>query len=640
MMADSGVRKWIALSFAVVMVLLAGVLAGIHYWGKPTPPPSPVSVLVADFNNATSDPVFNGTLEPAFTVALEGATFITAYDREAAHRTAAQLQPGEGKMDEKVAQLVAQRQGVGVVVAGSIASEGGSYRLSTRAIDAFTGKLITAQELDGIKKDGVLLAAAKLAARVRIALRDDTPESLQLAAAETFTAASVEAAHTYAVARQLEGQGKSEEAIHSYLQAVELDPNLGRAYANLAAIYINLGQPELADKYQKLAVARIDRMSDREKYKTRGIYYLGARNNVDKAVEELSALVKQYPADNAGLKNLALAYFYERDLPKALEVGRHALQLYPKNVTGRGNVALYAMYASDFEGALQEARATLDLNPNFERAQVATALSDLALGRVAEAEEFYSRLEKTGALGASFAGSGLADLALYQGRDSDAVAILEKGIAQDRENKQQMGAAIKSAVLASARFAHKQTAPALKAADDALSWSKEDSVVVTVARAYAEAGLDAKAIALASQLEASTAADPQAYGKIIEGEIQLRKNKPREALKFFEEARKLADTWLGRFDLGRAYLEADQPTEAYSELDLTMKRRGEAAALFLDEYPSYHYFPPVYYYLARSQEALKSPAAADSYRAFLSIKEKGGDDPLIADARRRSAGQH
>ena len=41
-------------------------------------------------------------------------------------------------------------------------------------------------------------------------------------------------------------------------------------------------------------------MTDREKYRTRGGYYLLTRNT-DKAREELQALVKQYPADSAGL---------------------------------------------------------------------------------------------------------------------------------------------------------------------------------------------------------------------------------------------------------------------------------------------------------------------------------------------------
>ena len=46
-----------------------------------TPPaPAPVSVLVADFENRTGEPVFEGSLEQALAIAMEGASFITSYN--------------------------------------------------------------------------------------------------------------------------------------------------------------------------------------------------------------------------------------------------------------------------------------------------------------------------------------------------------------------------------------------------------------------------------------------------------------------------------------------------------------------------------------------------------------------------------
>jgi tetratricopeptide (TPR) repeat protein len=93
--------------------------------------------------------------------------------------------------------------------------------------------------------------------------------------------------------------------------------------------------------------------------------------------------------------------------------------------------------------------------------------------------------------------------------------------------------------------------------------------------------------------------EPQAYAKLIEGEILLRKGESRAAVRAFSEANALVDTWIGRFNLGRAYLEAGALTEADSEFDRCIKRRGEALALFLDEWPTYGYFPSVYYYMGR-----------------------------------------
>jgi len=42
----------------------------------------------------------------------------------------------------------------------------------------------------------------------------------------------------------------------------------------------------------------------------------------------------------------------------------------------------------------------------------------------------------------------------------------------------------------------------------------------------------------------------------LPGKRSLKRSNPREALNSFQEAQKLTDTWLGHFDLGRAYLDA------------------------------------------------------------------------------------
>src|SRR5262249_26235565 len=162
---------------------------------------------------------------------------------------------------------------------------------------AATGKPIANAIAEASSKNDVLSAAAKAAATIRNALGDTTPPSVQIAAAETFSAGSLEAAHEYAVAQDLRDAGKFEEALRRYQRAIELDPNLGRAYAGIAALYANQGRREEAAKSFQLAMARIDRMTEREKFRTRGIYYLVMREP-QKAQEQLEQLVRQYPADN------------------------------------------------------------------------------------------------------------------------------------------------------------------------------------------------------------------------------------------------------------------------------------------------------------------------------------------------------
>jgi tetratricopeptide (TPR) repeat protein len=414
---------------------------------------------------------------------------------------------------------------------------------------------------------------------------------------------------------------------------------MGRAYAGLASVYLNRGQRAEAKQYYQLALAKLDRMTEREVRRTRGVYYLFDRNP-QKAIEELSGLVKTYPNDSAALANLALAIFYTRDMAHALEEGRRAAAIYPKNVIRRNNVALYAMYASDFATAEREANAVLELNGQFLKAFVAKALSQLALGRRDEAAATYQKLESVSPAGASFAAAGLADLALVDGNTRAAVTVLEPAIARDVEAKNLGAAAVKQIALASAQVDLGRKDVAARTIDKALGWSRDPSVLFLAGRLQIQMGLRDKALASAAELENSVETDPIAYGLLLRGEAALAANNPRAAFDLFEQAKKRADTWFGRFDAGLANLKLERFAEASSDFDACLTRRGEATALFLDDIPTYRLFPPLHYYIGLAKEGLGNRAgAAESYRTFLAIRQVADPaaDPLVKDARARLA---
>src|SRR5207237_919041 len=111
--------RWIAVAAVVLMLVAGGVVYKTMFMGPPVKH-KPVNMLIADFANTTGDPVFDGTIEPMLSIAMEGASFITSYNRGEAHRISGQLNNGDTKMDQGRAQLVAARQGINVVVGGSI----------------------------------------------------------------------------------------------------------------------------------------------------------------------------------------------------------------------------------------------------------------------------------------------------------------------------------------------------------------------------------------------------------------------------------------------------------------------------------------------------------------------------------------
>ncbi len=252
---------------AAVLVSIGAVI-----WSYRTPPPPPplMSLLVADFENRTGDPVFDGTFEPALQTALEGASFITAYDRGAAKRLVTQLRPGSAGLDAEGARLVAGREGIAAVVSGAIERQGTRYQLTLRTTNPSDGKELVPPQRESAGRDQVLAAVGRLAAPVRRALGDTTPVSEQVAAAETFTAASLEAANRYSAAHEFQYVGRRDQALQAYQDAIRLDPNMGRAYAGLAVVNRNLNRPAEALQNYELALSHIGRMSEREKLRTPG----------------------------------------------------------------------------------------------------------------------------------------------------------------------------------------------------------------------------------------------------------------------------------------------------------------------------------------------------------------------------------
>jgi tetratricopeptide (TPR) repeat protein len=502
-------------------------------------------------------------------------------------------------------------------------------------LDAATGSSIVQEvQVHASSKQDVLAATGKLAEKIRKGLGDAAQESTQQSAAETFTASSLEAAHAYAQGQDLSRAAKFAEAIQAYRQAIELDPGMGRAYAGIASADQNLGRQSDAEASYKLALARIDRMTQREKYRTRAGYYLLIRNNAG-AIQELTALVKDYPADTSARANLAYAYFLQRDMDKAIDEEKRAIAITPRSVLQHSNLSQYALYAGDFNTAIKETQQVLKDNPAFETARRTLAVAYVATGHTEEGRAEYTKLQQMSPRGASMALSGLADLALYEGRLSEATNLLEKAIAADFAIKNTDAAANDEVTLAATLAVLNRSPQARASASKATSESQDPSVLYRAAQVFLAVGEQAQALRQVAPLAKRLESEPQVYVKLIEGESQLKRGKPREALVMFQEAQKLLDSWLGHFDLGRAYLDFGAFTEASSEFDVCLRRRGEATSVFFDDNPSYHWLPDVYYYQGRAREALKTPDAADSYRTFLSIKEKGEGDPLVADARKR-----
>ena len=619
---------------AAVVVMVLGLLGGTWWYARTLVPPKPhdpVTVVIADIRNNTGDPAFDGALEPTLRRALESASFISAYERARISGTFG-VRPPE-TLDEAEALAFATKQGVGVVLSGAIDRRGNGYDISVRSVHAVTGNLVVDTRGRAANKEQVLDVVTRLVSTVRRALGDETSDAAQMFAMRSISSTSLDVIRLYAAALDAQSDGKYEEARQNALKAVQLDPGFGMGYSLLGGMSRNLGNLQDAEKYGNQALSYLGGMTERERFAARGFYYRVAGDH-QQCVKEYGDMTALFAADVGAHNQRALCLSKLRKMRESVDEIRKAVEILPKRVLFRGNLAVYAAYGGDFQTAEQEARAVQEPN---DLVTLALAFAQSGQRLLPEASRTFEELKTMSPRGASWAASGLAHLALYEGRISEATRLLEEGAAADLTAGNTDRAARKLASLAFAHLVRGKTAPAIAAAELALQSSDAMETRFLAARVFVEAGALDKARPIAAELASALPAEPQAYGKILQGDIALKDGDARQAIKILSDANSVLDTWLGHFALGRAYLEAGALPQADAEFDRCIQRRGEALSLLVDEEPTYGHFPIVYYYQGLVREGLKNADFADSYREYLSIRAKSNEDPLLPEVKRRAA---
>lgn len=627
------------MDFVVIGLLSVALVFALYMnfsrTGGPVEQPDPISILIADFGNSTGEPLFDGTLEQTLSIGIEGASFVTAFNRMSAQSQIKKLKP-DGELDDEGARLIAVREGIKLILAGGIREEGGRYVFDVRAVDPTNGEIIFEVQEVARDRSEVLKAVAEASNQIREDLGDTKLKEESLRSLETFTASSLEAAHAYTQAQNLAYLGDYEAAIGLYKSAVDSDPEFGRAYSGWAVAAHHLGRSEEAEELWARALTFMESMTERERFRTQGLYFMVVSQNYRKAIESFEKLVENYPADGAGYNNLAVSYFNVLDFERAMEEAHRVLKIYPNSVFYQLNAALFSMYAGDFEAAEQQGRDALAIDESRAYGWLPIAMSAMSKDNFGGAIAAYGSMAATGSRGASMANLGLADISILRGQYDQAVERLTAGIEADVASGNQQGAASKYLAMAEAHVGSGNAGAARQAIADALAIRSGTSQQVAAALLYVELGQLEDVRAIADSLREQLQPQNRAYGTMLLGVIDSIEGRHADALDKLSSASQLADFWLVRMQLGKAYFRAGSFAEALDEFTACETRRGEASAVFLDDLPTWRYHGTLPYWRGRAQQEVGMlHAARQSYTEFLGYRND--ESPLVMDARARQA---
>jgi eukaryotic-like serine/threonine-protein kinase len=312
----AGGKSWKTLVPAAV-VLVAALIAGGFYWRSRSAAPAanatPLSekdtVVLADFDNKTGDPVFDDALKQALAVQLGQSPFINILSDRKVGETLRLMgsQPSE-HITPDVAKELCVRTGSKAIVLGSISNLGGQYVVGVDAVGCSNGDTLAKEQEQAASKQDVLNALGKAVASLRAKLGESLASIQKFDVPVEATTGSLEALKAFSMGISTYRTKGVAEAIPFFRRALELDPNFAMAYASLGLAYANLGQASLAAENITKAYDLRDRVSEREKYRISSTYYQNVTGELEQASQVYELWAKSYPQDAIPVANLGVIY--------------------------------------------------------------------------------------------------------------------------------------------------------------------------------------------------------------------------------------------------------------------------------------------------------------------------------------------
>jgi eukaryotic-like serine/threonine-protein kinase len=361
--AHKFLRRHRAAVFGITAGIVFIVLGGVTVWSllHSDSPPRPKladkkTIVLADFANATGDPVFDGALRQILAVQLGNSSYLAPLsDARVSQTLRLMVRPPDAKITPDIAAEICERTGSAAVVEGSITRLESEYMLDLRAKNCQTGDVLDEEQVPAAKKADVSKALGQMVNRFGTRAGESLPrvEKGPSIAAEVTTP-SLEAWKSYnAAMKAIQRRGEVAENVSLLKRAIEVDPKFAMAYSLLGRTYSDLGESELGAQNSSKAYELRDRVSDRENFFITYNYYRQVQRNLEMTRQTAESWAREYPGD---------------DMPHSFLSG------------------LTSMGTGHYEKAAEESERTIELNPNFTLAYENAAFAYVYLNRLSQAE--------------------------------------------------------------------------------------------------------------------------------------------------------------------------------------------------------------------------------------------------------------
>jgi predicted Ser/Thr protein kinase len=496
---DFGTLWIVAIKVAVTAVLL--VLAGYLYLHRTPKLTNKDTIVLADFDNKTGDPVFDGTLRQGLSAQLEQSPFLNLLSDERIARTLALMaRPNNKSLTNALAREVCQRTASAAAIEASIASLGSQYVLGLRAVNCRNGDSLAEEQVTADGKEQVLKAMGEAATRLRQRLGEslgsvekyDRPE-------QEVTTASLEALNAYSLGQKARQEKGATAAIPFFQQAVQLDAKFAMAYLALGLEYLNVDEMERSKDYIEKAYALRDRVSARERFRIVGEYLDSVQGDLRKADEDYELWAQNYPHDPVPLDALGNDAIIAGQYPQAVDYLLREKKLSGDGYYNYGNLVYAYLGLNRFDDARNTVEDGFARKLDPEDGHAALFRVDFLQGDTAGMKQEADWLAGKPDVG-HIVLDYQADTAAYRGRSKEAWDFSSRAAAAAAREDENESAAkyLARAALRAVEFG--ESAHGVEHADAALKLLPSLDVQVLAALALARAGVTARAQTLTQAL--------------------------------------------------------------------------------------------------------------------------------------------
>ena len=219
----------------------------------------------------------------------------------------------------KEIRQVAARGVVNHVLQGNYTKAGDLFRINITLQDAGSGELVASEWAEGTEEK-----IFSMVDELTMKIKEDFNLSEEEIAGDIdmevgkITTNFPQAYRYFSEAEKCYYSGDYREAIRIGEKAIEIDPEFAMAYYGLAWCYWTMRYNAEARKYFLMAMKLIDRVSERERLRIQGDYYIQSEMH-DKAIEVYKRLLELYPEDWIGNNSLGLIYNNMEEWDKGIE---------------------------------------------------------------------------------------------------------------------------------------------------------------------------------------------------------------------------------------------------------------------------------------------------------------------------------